>query len=348
MLLALVAGCGGGASGDGGSSGAAPTSAEVQEVLARLGDSAIAPAYGRLGTSLDDLAASVDALCTTPSDAALDAARSAWREAIGSWQATRAGGVGPAMEARLMSDVAFAARAPSVEDLVAGDDPVTLDAVAERGAAVRGLYALEVALFGEGSEALATAEGARRCTYASSLATLAAQAAAPVVAAWVGGDAVGELAAGLDGGPTSSVSQLVNEVSFRLTELDQRTLHDLAAADSYEDLPADRAEGPAAHGIADRRALLAGVVAVLGDADRGLVALVAETDPDLADRLVAAAERATATVGELDDSMALAFDDREAVAEASDAVAELQVLVATELAAELGVTISFSDADGDS
>ena len=76
-----------------------------------LGDSAIAPAYGRLGTSLDDLAASVDALCTTPSDAALDAARSAWREAIGSWQATRAGGVGPAMEARLMSDVAFAARA---------------------------------------------------------------------------------------------------------------------------------------------------------------------------------------------------------------------------------------------
>ena len=46
--------------------------------------------------------------------------------------------------------------------------------------------------------------------------------------------------------------------------------------------------------------------------------------------------------------MTTAFDDPDSIAAAQQAVAALKVLLATEVASELGVTMSFSDADGDS
>ena len=50
----------------------------------------------------------------------------------------------------------------------------------------------------------------------------------------------------------------------------------------------------------------------------------------------------------LPDSVTEAFDDPDGRPTAQEAVAALKVLLATEVASELGVTIGFSDADGDS
>jgi len=63
---------------------------------------------------------------------------------------------------------------------------------------------------------------------------------------------------------------------------------------------------------------------------------------------VAADEKAGKDLAALPDSVADAFDDPAAIKAASDAVAKLKVLVTTEVASQLGVTITFSDSDGDS
>src|SRR5690606_7017646 len=139
--------------------------------------------------------------------------------------------------------------------------------------------------FGPGGDTLSTTDGARRCTYAASVASLAADAATPVVEAWTDGSAGDALVAGLDGGPRSSVSALVNEVSRRLQEVDQRGLRDLAAAQTLADVPDDRLDGPAGHRMADLRALAAGVSDAIGDRSTGVAALVPDGDDDLVGRL---------------------------------------------------------------
>lgn len=113
------------------------------------------------------------------------------------------------MERRLMSAVGFDARPEAIAELLAGADPVDADALDDEGAAVRGLYAAETALFGEGSDALATTEGSRRCEYLTSALTLSLDAAEEVRADW-SGPSRDTFVAGMDGTPQDTVNQLVN------------------------------------------------------------------------------------------------------------------------------------------
>lgn len=340
-------------SGDGGSSKdstttEAPVPVDVSVVLQGLADDVIVPSYAELGTALADLAADAQALCDEPSQAALDQARTTWSEAVTAYQRTRPTGVGPALDVRLMSDVGFAARQTVVDDLLASGDPVDHDAVADEGSAARGLYAVEIALFGEGSDSLASAEGARRCQYAASVAAVANEAAQPVVQQWSSGEAVDAFVKGLDGGPESSVALVVNEVTQRLTELEGMGLLDMTKAETVDDLDPSRVGGPADQRLADRKALMEGISAGIGDGSTGISALVGAQDADTRDRLVAANEKASKAMAALPDSVAEALEDPKAVKAASDAVTELKVLVSTEVASKLGVTITFSDSDGDS
>ena len=61
----------------------------------------------------------------------------------------------------------------------------------------------------------------------------------------------------MDGDPISSVGALVNEMTFRLQQIDDQGLRALAAADAPDDLPASRREGP---GRVRRRLACAGVL----------------------------------------------------------------------------------------
>ncbi|HWJ62598.1 MAG TPA: imelysin family protein [Acidimicrobiales bacterium] len=340
-------------SSDGGGSGTSTTAAEpvpvdVGEVLQGLAEDVIVPSYEALGTSLATLATDTQALCDAPSEAALTAAQEAWTEAVAAYQRTRPAGVGPALDDRLMSDLGFAARQTVIDDLLESGDPVDHDAVADEGSAARGLYAVEIALFGEGSDTLTSAEGARRCEYVASVAAVAQEAAQPVIEQWTDGDAVDQFVAGLDGGPESSVALLVNEVTQRLTELEGMGLLDMTTAETVDDLDPSRVGGPADQRLADRKALMAGISAAIGDGSTGISALVGAQDAGTRDRLVAADEKASKAVAALPDSVAEALEDPKAVQAASDAVTELKVLVSTEVASKLGVTITFSDSDGDS
>lgn len=317
------------------------------DLLAGLADDVLVPRYEQLATDLGGLSAAIDALCATPSSSALTAAQQAWTTAVTTWQSSRPGAIGPGDDLRLMSAVGFEARPASIDRLLAGTDPVDPDTVANEGAAVRGLYAIEYGLHGEGGDALATAAGARRCTYLASVAGLTVTAAEEVAADW-SGDFRDTFVDGIGGDQQMSVSELVNEVTHRLQELDEKGLRDLAAADSLDDLSANRLDGPAGDAMAGRQALLAGIADLLGDDGSGIIGLVAARSPETAERLDAATVGAVEALDALPASVADSFPLDEDVQAASDAVAELKVVLSTEAASQLGITISFSDSDGDS
>jgi predicted lipoprotein len=346
----LVLGAGACGDDDGGSSSSPSDGSEA--ALRELADGVIVPGYAEVADRLDALAAAVDELCGAPGDAALETARAAWREAAVAWPATRAGGVGPAMDRRLMGAIGYPARPGTVSGLLEGDDPLDTDALAEEGSAARGLPTLELLLFDAGSADLAAPgpAGARRCEYAGSAATLAASAAGEVRDAWTGGY-VDSLASG----GQDSVAALVNEVAHTMQEVDDQGLRVLANADTPDDLPSAMREGPAAHDLAELRAMHAGVAAVVlgapdsGSGSGGLLAVVEARDPDVAERLRSAVTEATDAFAGLPDSTAEAITAHpDELAAAGDAAARVKVVVGTEVASVLGVTIGFSDADGDS
>lgn len=350
VSLLVLASCSDGSdagSSDGSSTTAGGAQADRSEVLAGLADDVIVPSYETFAAEFEALDGALATLCTAPSTDSLTAAQDAWRSTVLAWQGTRAGAVGPAMERRLMSAVGFEARVATIEDLLAGTEPVDTAALLKGGAVIRGLYSAEVGLFGAGSEALAGPEGARRCQYLTAVSELASAAAAEVRDDWTGGYR-DEFVDGMGGDQQESVAELLNEVTNRLRQLDEQGFRDLAAASSLDELAESRLDGAAAYAMAQRKALLQEVTDLLGGDSEGIVALVAERSPETAERLVTARDAATAALEPLPDSVTEAFTRTDDIATAADAVAELKVLLATEVASQLGVTITFSDSDGDS
>ncbi len=346
--LLLFAAC----SGDDDAIDRGDDSASTEAVLGALANGVIIPSYEAVVADVQALGASLDDLCGVPSQATLDVARDRWRDTDLAWQSTRATGVGPAIELRAMQAIAFRARTDKVEEAVADPkvlEPTTLD---DLGADVRGIYAVEELLFAPASTALATPDGAARCAYARSATELAAGAALAVLDQWtlLDGGYRGTFVAGMDGDPISSVGAIVNEMTFRLQQIDDQGLRALAEATTYDELPSTRREGAAAHGLASTRGVLGGIAAaVLGpDGEPGLADLVRSRSADTADRLERAVQRALEALSALPDSSAAALEDASGVDAAAEAIGELHVLVATEVASQLGVTIGFSDSDGDS
>jgi predicted lipoprotein len=347
LLLAACSNDGGPVAGGGGAS--------TKEVLTAIADGVIIPSYEALSANLTALDSSLATLCQSPSGDGLSTSRARWRDTELAWESTRAAGVGPAIEQRAMGAIAFRARPDKIEALLAGGGPVDSTSLAQLGSDVRGINAIEVALFGDGSEALDTSAGRRRCTYASSVADLAITASQAVLDAWTGGtDGTGgyrdTFIAGMDGKPTASVASVVNEMAFRLQQIDDQGVRAFAEAATPDDLPASRREGPGSYGVASLRGILGGIVAVVRgpDGDPGLAALVRSRSEGTADRLEDLTTAAVDALRALPDSSAAALADHAAVARAAKAVAALRVLVTTEVASQLGVTIGFSDADGDS
>ena len=80
----------------------------------------------------------------------------------------------------------------------------------------------------------------------------------------------------------------------------------------------------------------------------GLIDVLRARSADTAERLATATDAAVEVMGTLVPSTRASFADLAPVDVAQEAVSVVRVLVSTEVASHLGVTISFSDADGDS
>lgn len=344
LLLAGVLAVGGAACSDDGDlpdDGAARGSADgTEEVLAGLADATIVPAYVRLEDDLGTLATDLSDLCATPSAETLATAQETWRTVARSWQLTRAGAVGPSMERRLMADVAFRARPDPVEDLLASDEPIDTDSLRGKGSTFRGISLVESLLF-------ATAEppDARTCEFLVNVVPLSTDAVAAVVADWEDGYAT-TFAEGPEGDPLGSVDELTNQVIACLTALDDNGIRDLVVAETLDDALSTRRDAAGAYVMAEHRALLDSVAAVV---DGGLADLVEARSPETAERLRDLTAAAVEAFAPLPDSIDASYTDaHDGLVAAAEAVAALKVLMTTEVASQLGITVRFSDADGDS
>ncbi len=352
LVLSMV-GCSSDDGGGGSVSELEVDRADRGEVLAAIADDVIVPAFTELGAATDELATTTAALCTSPDEATLAAARAAWDEAQGAWRRTEAFRFGPAKTLRSNARIAYPIDAEKLDELLAtaGElpDPITPEAVAELGADVRGLAAIEQLLF---TPADAATLDPRACAYLRAAAVDVRDGAEELRAAWAEGvDGAAPFAEQLaDPGGDSmyadeqeAVDDLVNGSIAALTTITEMEL----GAD-----PATVDVGPARRAGADVADMLASVQSVYGtstgdpdtdDPQVGLSVLVAEQSLSTDRRVLADLADAAVAVAALPDPLAAG----ELLSDAYDQVSDVRVAMRTEVASLLGVTVGFSDSDGD-
>ena len=327
--------------------------------LASVTDNVIVPRYEALASETAALRDALADACASPSDATLTAVRDAWRRAVAAWAQSEASGVGPVQDRRSASRIAWPIVQPERIDALIADRPdLTADAASsEISSTQRGLWAIEHVLFAADAPA-GLAPGSGRCAYLAAVAQVAADEAAALFDEWrVAKDGGGPpykdyfTARSAQGLITSdAVAELVRTQVFLI-----RTIVDMRLAGAMglrgEPDPSAIPGGGAENALADLRNQIEGMRAVYeGAADGyGLAALVAPRSADADSRV---RERFAASSAAMD---ALGAPLRQAAAQRSpeaqallQALMDLQTTLSTEIVSLLGVSVGFSDADGDS
>jgi predicted lipoprotein len=352
VLGALAAGCAGGGDGD----GARSVPADRSSVVQALAEDVIVPGQDRLAVSTRDLATATAELCATPQAATFETARAAWNEAASAWASTAAYRIGPVDSARLGPRISYEVDPDKVAAFAQDLDqpePVTPESLQRRGADQRGLEAVEQLLFTPSDVGELTT---RQCAYAASASALIADAAEQLLAAWVDGidgesPALEQLTEpggdGMWSSETEVLEDLLNSSLAALTTVSDMQIG--PALDSPDAVPDQRL-------LLDVRNELDSVAAVFGDAGAtpptGLAALVAaQADTAAADRIGAeirsASSEVDAAAGAARASGPMGQAERAGLERADEHARGAATALRTEVASLLGLTVSFSDADGD-
>lgn len=321
------------------------------EVLEDLADEVIVPAYERLAVSTEALAGATAELCSTLDPDALAATRRALGQARADWSYSEAVWVGPVMERRSWAVIDWPISAAEIEELIADSSvEIDYDRLARRiGADQRGLGAVDYLLGPPGGAALDDLADRRRCAYLAGVAEVAAAEAVLLPADWTA-DFEGEgpyraVFADPDG---TGLDDVVNDAVFLLEAITDLELGIALGEMGSEADPSRIAEGPAGLGAADLAGKLEGLRAVLIGADETPGGLSPLLGGDLTGRLAAQLASAAAAVAAIEPPLLDAVaTSPQTVSAARAAIKDLQVTVATEVVSRLGVTIGFSDADGD-
>jgi predicted lipoprotein len=321
------------------------------DVLAELASDGIVPMYEQLEQNAGSLVGTTVDVCDRGGAASLADAHAALADTRDAWSRTEAAWVGPVMNRRSWAVVDWPINTDEIEELIA-DDSIALDA--DRlgktiGADQRGLGALEY-LLGEPGVANdpLVQFGSRRCDYIVGLAQVIHNESRLLLNNWVSGDN-GEdpYMAQISAEGSTALDSLINDTLFLLEDIGDRELG-VALGVMGGDADIERVvEGASGLATADIVGHLAGLRTVLiGDpAGGGLSPLLGDEITSRLSGKFDVADSAAAMVG---------FPLREAVTATPtqvealrEAVKAIQVTVATEVVSRLGVTIGFSDADGD-
>ena len=359
-LAAATAACGGG-----------PSRTEVLEAVGRDA----ADAYQAFLTSASELDAAFATLCADSAvvnGADVDEAVAALVTARADWAYTAAMWTGPVTEHRSGAVVDWFPEADEIAELLTDE---TRDLTTERigtrvGADQRGLGAAEVLLdwhsraaggdrIGPPTSAgtpVPPSDPVRRCDYLQSVSAVVLDEAELVHRNWTvafeGGLPYTET---LYTDPKRGVDDLVNGSMYLLEAVTDLELGRALGVTSAEADVEALVEGPLGLGASDMLAHLHGIRTVMignissGESAarelRGLSLLLSDT---LAERLVIQIDAAEAAVLAIEGPLRVAvLYDPATVLAARAALKELQVTISTEVVSQLGVTIGFSDADGD-
>ena len=155
----------------------------------------ILPGYARFEETARAFAGKTEALCKSPSQAALDDTRAAARAALLAWGRIEPLRFGPVMQKQRFDRLLFypdqhGIVAKQTAKLLAKHDAadIAADKLAGASVAVQGFGAVDAVLYGHGSDALTghAPEASFRCRYVHALAADIAQIAAETHAAWAG------------------------------------------------------------------------------------------------------------------------------------------------------------------
>jgi predicted lipoprotein len=290
-------------------------------------------------------------LLTAPAEAELIALRAAWRRAALAWKRASAFRAGPLLTTQALTRASYwPARTAAIREVLAAE---RAPSVAELGADVKGLYALEYLLFDQDGEPAAwerlssgpLAPRARElsCAYADDISAHGESVRNSLVGAQ-------SFATELVHGGQQSINSLVSLLAESVENLlAARFSLALWLASLQRLRPADLEGGPSRISHELSLALLTGSQRLyLGGGSGGLSELVERAAPAIHRRLVqlfaAAVSSLKACAAPIEQ---VALSDRKRVEAALGAAKALESALKNDLSSALGVTLAFTALDAD-
>ena len=331
-----------------------------KDVLISLTDDVIVPAYQAVAQDVAQLDQDINVLCNVPSSASLEAARRSWRGARASWMSSKAMWFGPVMDRRSISLLDWSPiDAGGVDQLLAEERPIVAEEVRDILAAnQRGFAAIEHILFSiDALRKLSNSDS--RCSYLSALAGVAHEETDIILLEWVEG--TGHRSAYRDFFTERSASSMLASAAvadvvrtqvFLIRDIvDMRLASVLGLRGGGPDLAA--IPGAAAdNGLQDLRHELLGVQAIYqgsGKEALGISALVRPLSDDTDQRMRRQLAAAITAIDSVEGTLRAAAVHRpHQVRNVYERLTELQRTMATEVVSLLGVSVGFTDTDGDS
>jgi uncharacterized protein len=325
-----------------------------EAVLAATVREVVVPDLRDVGRTSARLRSAVEELAKTPSVRALRSARNAWKLCASAWKRAECLRKGPILENAALHRAAFwPARLPAIDAALAGGRTLDDAFVAELGADVKGLYALEYLLFPVAHAEKAAVErfaggaGEPRRRLAAAYARNVAELARGVERALGDGAAfAAEFAAG--GG--ESLGALVGELITAIETLAVHRLDLVIRLDKNGALAPNAFEGGpsrSSHELAGAQFFTTERL-YRGRSGGGVADLVRARAPAVAKRVderydtaVHALRSLTAPLDEL------VRGDRPRLVAAVAALKMLEITLKLEVASTLGLTLTFPGGDGD-
>lgn len=335
-------------------SAAPPAAVSKQSMLESIGRSVLAPAYTQLAARAADLSTAADALTSGPTAKSLDRAQDAWRQTLLAWRRTQSYAHGPAEDLGIYPRIQFwPPRRPSIDRVLHADRPIDAGYLQELGANSVGLSTLELLLFDPARDTAATLAaltgpaGGRQRQYVRGLAQDLAKQTRTLADAWQG--PAGYVTT-FGGGGQPQVNLLVNDMLEAIEGGAENRLRVVLERHAERQFKSELLEGgPSGTSQQGLLALLTGAKAVFqGGGGVGVDDYLRLLKSPTAGRAEAQFQRAIDAVrlldGPLEDAI-VAHEDL--VKRAHEECRLLEIMLKTEVASSLGVTLTFKARDGD-
>lgn len=325
------------------------------EVLASLVEDVHAVDVRALLVASRSLSQSTEKLRVAPGAAGIHAAREAWRAAALAWKRVHVFRSGPIVDTNALLRASFwPARPAAIDTLLKSDSALDAGVLDTTGVDARGIYGLEYLLFdrenGVAAPArVAGASGDRAREYASTCsADVTKYAALAADALGKGGE---RFAPAFSGAGQASVNRLVSHLVESVEVIAENRLALLLWMNRIGRVKPADVEGFASGASKDlvvatlesARALYDG-----GEGGAGLGALVEPVSPAVDAKIHARFAGARGAILSLDGPLERAVKaDSKKVEAAHKAVKALEIALKADLTSTLGVTLTFTSADGD-
>lgn len=173
--------------------------AATSDIVRNATNGFIIPGYEQFAGEADLQASITHQLCLNPGVDQLDAARNQFQALVISWSRMEIIRFGPVVTNNRLERILFwpdrkSTGLKQVQAAIANKDAtaISVETLRQKSVAMQGLGALEFALFGTGSEDLASADGAYRCAYARTIAQSLNVTGNEIVNDWLTPDGIAE------------------------------------------------------------------------------------------------------------------------------------------------------------